>query len=165
MQKLQKRKSRQLGASFSISSDRKLPEEQASFRVGWLVIENILELDLSRAFDTVDRQMLFWDNEYTVQLIEATKKHQLDGMGNGFKLGKGRRNLICTAKTLYGEVDVGCRWYNNHLLFCKKDLVTESKYYNMATKTKVIVVSRQEGMQLEVHKVVCPLRIGGDLKK
>ena len=35
-----------------------------------------------------------------------------------------------------------------------QDLVTESKYYNMeinATKTKVMVVSRQEGMQLEVN--------------
>jgi len=92
-----------------------------------------------------------------MQLIEATKKQQLDGMGNCFKLSKGRQNLIYTTKTLYGEVDIRCRWYNNHLLFCKRieeDLVTESKYYNMVTKTKVIVVSRQEGMQLEVHKVV-----------
>lgn len=35
-----------------------------------------------------------------------------------------------------------------------QDLVTESKYYNMeinATKTKVMVVSRQEGVQLEVN--------------
>ena len=35
-----------------------------------------------------------------------------------------------------------------------QDLVTESKYYNMeinATKTKVMAVSRQEGVQLEVN--------------
>jgi len=35
-----------------------------------------------------------------------------------------------------------------------EDLVTESKYYNMeinATKTKLMVVSRQEGVQLEVN--------------
>ena len=36
-----------------------------------------------------------------------------------------------------------------------QDLVTESKYYNTeilnATKTKVMVVSRQEGVQLEVN--------------
>ena len=35
-----------------------------------------------------------------------------------------------------------------------QNLVTESKYYNMeinATKTKLMVVSRQEGVQLEVN--------------
>ena len=35
-----------------------------------------------------------------------------------------------------------------------QDLVTESKYYNVeinATKTKVMVVSRPEGVQLEVN--------------